>query len=31
MSVANAAPVAPQTWDEIVVQVLKKNQVRLIT
>jgi sulfopyruvate decarboxylase alpha subunit len=31
MSVANAAPGAPQTWDEIVVQVLKKNQVKLIT
>lgn len=31
MSVANAVSAAPQTWDEIVVQVLKKNQVRLIT
>lgn len=31
MSVEHASPVAAPAWDEIVVRVLKKNQVRLIT
>jgi sulfopyruvate decarboxylase alpha subunit len=31
MSVANAARTPPEAWDEIVVQVLKENQVKLIT
>lgn len=31
MSVEHASPIAAQTWDEIVVRVLKENQVKLIT
>jgi len=31
MSVVNATPTPPQAWDEIVVRVLKENQVKLIT
>lgn len=31
MSVENVSPIATQAWDEIVVRVLKENQVKLIT
>ena len=31
MSVVTAAPATPQAWDEIVVQVLKQHQVKLIS
>lgn len=31
MSVVNVAHTPPQAWDEVVVRVLKENQVRLIT
>lgn len=31
MSAENASPTTPQQWDEIVVRVLRKNQVKLIT